>query len=117
MWLPHQPGSTRTTHCSQGNISLIPSVSFGHPPLALNSGLYLSLRDCMNSHCGHLFPFLLVCHNYRVLRPYFASENTHSTPPCGTKVLVPLALSSSSCLRWASTPQPDCTAMYWMPSI
>ena len=46
-----------------------------------------------------------------------ARAKTHSTPPCGTWTVRPKALSSNSCLRWASTPQPDCTAIYWTPSI
>src|SRR5262245_35801922 len=38
------------------------------------------------------------------------------TPPCGTSVLVPRAVSRDSCIRCASTPQPDGTAMSCTPS-
>src|SRR5262245_44610085 len=44
------------------------------------------------------------------------SRNTHMTPPCGTSVFVPRNVSSRDCIRWASTPHPDCTAMYCTPS-
>src|SRR5215831_16619325 len=40
------------------------------------------------------------------------SANTQITPPWGTSVLVPRNVSSRACMRWASTPQPDCTATY-----
>src|ERR1700730_6494918 len=38
-----------------------------------------------------------------------------TVPPCGTNVLRPNA-SKPACMRSASTPQPDCTAMYCSPS-
>src|SRR4029077_16790580 len=47
---------------------------------------------------------------------YFFPAKPHKTPPCGTAVLVPRAVSSESCMRCASTPQPDWTAMYCTPS-
>ncbi len=45
------------------------------------------------------------------------SANTHTTPPCGTCLrLASSLLLMAPCIRWASTPHPDCTAMYCTPS-
>ncbi len=44
------------------------------------------------------------------------SANTQITPPCGTIVSVPRARSMRAVMPCASTPQPDCTAMYCTPS-
>jgi uncharacterized protein DUF1194 len=47
---------------------------------------------------------------------YFTAK-TQTEPPCGTLLLTPtLSLVSPSWMRCASTPQPDCTAMYCVPS-
>src|SRR4029453_8954730 len=47
---------------------------------------------------------------------YRFTANTQITPPCGTSVFAPRISSSEFCIRCASTPQPDCTAMYCTPS-
>src|SRR5262249_41747739 len=47
----------------------------------------------------------------------YSSAKTQITPPCGTSVFVPRAVSMRACMRCASTPQPDCTATYCLPSI
>src|SRR5260370_13537953 len=49
---------------------------------------------------------------------HFLTANTHTTPPCGTLFSTPILLpvATASWMRWASTPQPDCTAMYSVPS-
>src|SRR5207245_11387538 len=53
---------------------------------------------------------------FHVRPPHSLSANTHTTPPWGTSVLVPRKVSSRACIRWASMPQPDCTATYCTPS-
>ena len=45
-----------------------------------------------------------------------SSPNTQSTPPCGTRMLVLPRTRSISCCRSASTPHPDNTATYCLPS-
>src|SRR5262249_41048383 len=50
------------------------------------------------------------------LRPQSPRANPQMTPPCGTSVLVPKWVSIRACIRWASTPHPDCTATYCTPS-
>src|SRR5439155_19580534 len=47
---------------------------------------------------------------------YRLTAKTQITPPCGTSVLEPRMSSSAPCMRCASTPQPDCTATYCLPS-
>src|SRR5690606_27442137 len=44
------------------------------------------------------------------------SANTHTAPPCGTSLDQPNCSAMRLCMRWASTPQPDCTATYCTPS-
>lgn len=51
-----------------------------------------------------------------ICKPY-GSANTQITPPCGTCTSYPgMMPRRTSCLRSASTPQPDCTATYCLPS-
>ncbi len=53
----------------------------------------------------------------RIARYFLLSANTQITPPCGTLFSKPATLpASASWMRCASTPQPDCTAMYCVPS-
>src|SRR6185312_10743672 len=54
------------------------------------------------------FPMRVHCH---------FTANTHTTPPCGTCTLVFIEVFRRPTIFCASTPQPDCTAMYCTPSI
>ena len=49
----------------------------------------------------------------RLQRP---RAKTQITPPCGTTRSVPRRSLIRPCWNAGSTPQPDCTAMYWVPS-
>src|SRR5437016_13611192 len=47
----------------------------------------------------------------------YLTANTHTAPPCGTSGNSPgRARFSTPCIPTGSTPQPDCTAMYCLPS-
>ncbi len=49
---------------------------------------------------------------------HFLTANTQTTPPCGTLFSTPtlFLVANASWMRCASTPQPDWTAMYSVPS-
>jgi len=53
-----------------------------------------------------------------VFRPHFLTANTQTTPPCGTLFSMPIlfCVANASWMRCASTPQPDWTAIYLVPS-
>lgn len=56
----------------------------------------------------------------RALRGYRCSAGrakTQMTPPCGTSLSASKWAFTARCIPAASTPQPDCTAMYCTPSI
>src|SRR5205809_5632390 len=49
---------------------------------------------------------------------FVMTANTHTAPPCGTSGNSPgRPLFKTFCIPTGSTPHPDCTAMYCLPSI
>ena len=49
--------------------------------------------------------------------PRQSTANTHTEPPCGTSGNSHgCSIFSRACMRAASAPHPDCTAMYCLPS-
>lgn len=64
-----------------------------------------------------MFSAAFLITGYLVLYCCFLTAKTHTTPPCGTLFSKPGTLpANASWMRCASTPQPDCTAMYCVPS-
>ncbi len=93
--------------------------------LALTAGQAVAgairLHYSPGAHCLHrsrAWP-LRIAAGRRILlsRSHFLTANTQTTPPCGTLFSRPGTLpTNASWMRCASTPQPDWTAIYCVPS-
>src|SRR5262249_42869565 len=65
-----------------------------------------------------LFLCLLCFLCFLCSRLFYLRPKTHTAPPCGTSGNSPgRAVFRTPCMATGSTPQPDWTAMYCLPSI